>query len=220
MNNNDEFDNVIVKKGWGSEYLIFRNENLAIWLLSIDYNQETSLHAHCLKQTGLIVLDGIAKISFLNNSIILKGLDKIQIFNRRFHSTKSLSKRGTFLLEVENPVDKHDLVRFKDVYGRVDKPYEGKEHHLIKDETCVWLEPNKNTELHNCNLIIKEISSKEEIFQQDFEDMIVFLKGGIISKKNELIVCPGDVTSYSNIQVLLEQFDISPNSMILFINKK
>ena len=43
-----------------------------------------------------------------------------------FHSIKGLSKNGVSALEFETPMDKKDLVRFKDDYGRRSKPYEGK----------------------------------------------------------------------------------------------
>ena len=35
-----------------------------------------------------------------------------------FHSIKSISKEGLLALEFETPVDKNDLVRLKDSYGR------------------------------------------------------------------------------------------------------
>ena len=43
-----------------------------------------------------------------------------------FHSIKSISKEGLLALEFETPVDKNDLVRLKDSYGRKNKSYEGK----------------------------------------------------------------------------------------------
>ena len=43
-----------------------------------------------------------------------------------FHSIKSLSKKGLVALEFETPVNKKDLVRFKDSYGRRNKSYEEK----------------------------------------------------------------------------------------------
>ena len=43
-----------------------------------------------------------------------------------FHQIKSISKDGLLALEFETPSDKKDLVRFKDSYGRQDKPYEEK----------------------------------------------------------------------------------------------
>ena len=43
-----------------------------------------------------------------------------------FHSLKSISRNGLLALEFETPVNKNDLVRFKDSYGREKKSYEGK----------------------------------------------------------------------------------------------
>ena len=44
-----------------------------------------------------------------------------------FHSTKSLAqKKIVMVLEIETPINKKDLVRYKDNYGRENKPYEGK----------------------------------------------------------------------------------------------
>ena len=45
-----------------------------------------------------------------------------------FHSIKALSKNGLLALEFETPVNKNDLVRFKDDYGRQQKSYEGKKY--------------------------------------------------------------------------------------------
>ena len=44
-----------------------------------------------------------------------------------FHSIKSISKNLT-LLEFETPVDKNDLVRLYDNYGRKNTPYENKKN--------------------------------------------------------------------------------------------
>ena len=52
-NNLNSFYNKIVKKPWGKEYLIFQNNVVAIWLLSIEPGKNTSLHCHPTKKTGL-----------------------------------------------------------------------------------------------------------------------------------------------------------------------
>ena len=54
------------RKPWGHEYLIYKNEDIAIWHLFINKWESTSLHCHPNKKTGLLVLRGGAKISFLN----------------------------------------------------------------------------------------------------------------------------------------------------------
>ena len=48
-----------------------------------------------------------------------------------FHSIKSISREGLLALEFETPVNKNDLVRFKDSYGRQQKSYEGKKYTKI-----------------------------------------------------------------------------------------
>ena len=58
----------IVKKPWGYEYLAYENEYVAIWFLYIKHNHATSFHCHPNKTTGLILLDGQAETSFLNNT--------------------------------------------------------------------------------------------------------------------------------------------------------
>ena len=60
-----------------------------------------------------------------------------------FHSIKSLSKDGLLALEFETPVDKRDLVRFKDAYGRRSKSYEGKEFTKLISSDFIKLKKPK-----------------------------------------------------------------------------
>ena len=41
-----DYSNVIVKKPWGYEYLVFKNDWVAIWLLHIVRKRKTSMHFH------------------------------------------------------------------------------------------------------------------------------------------------------------------------------
>ena len=82
----------------------------------------------------------------------MKAPSKIMIRPGLFHSTKCLSKDGCILLEIESPIDKNDLVRFKDQYGREQKPYEGLEKmKKITSKEIVFKEPKKIKEA-NLNL--------------------------------------------------------------------
>ena len=60
-----KYQDLIVEKPWGYEYLAYENKDVALWALYISYDQETSLHCHPNKDTGLIVLDGSVNVSFL-----------------------------------------------------------------------------------------------------------------------------------------------------------
>ena len=64
---------------------------------------------------------------------ILKAPSKLMIRPGLFHSTKAISKKGAVVLEIETPINKDDLVRYKDSYGRENKPYEGKNKMRRKD---------------------------------------------------------------------------------------
>ena len=47
----NKYDNKIVMKPWGYEYVVFRNKNnLSVTLLNIDFNKSTSLHCHPKKK--------------------------------------------------------------------------------------------------------------------------------------------------------------------------
>ena len=53
------FDDKLISKPWGSEYVIYRNKKkLSITLVKIKKNKSTSLHCHPKKKTGFIILQG------------------------------------------------------------------------------------------------------------------------------------------------------------------
>jgi quercetin dioxygenase-like cupin family protein len=130
----------IVKKPWGYEYLAYENENVGLWFLYIAPGQSTSMHCHPKKTTGLVLLDGEAEISFLADKRQLKSLDKVMIRRGLFHSTKAVSDKGAFVFEIETPVDKQDLVRLNDQYGRASKPYEDDTFEEAKTNDCYLLD--------------------------------------------------------------------------------
>lgn len=218
------YEDVIVKKPWGEEYLIYQNKNLGIWYLHIEKDQKTSMHCHPKKNTGLVVLDGSAEVSFLKNNISLKGVDKIMIFRGRFHSTRALSPGGAHIIEVEAPQDKHDLVRLHDEYGREGKPYEGKNKEVPKTEDCLWIEdPEKNShnlyKFNNCEIKIESITNKEDILNRPYEESLVILDGGLVSKQGDYIVQPGDVIAGHTLNEIGPIFDITPEILVLSINR-
>lgn len=115
---------VVVDKPWGYEYLMFENKDVAVWVLFLKYKAKTSTHCHPKKKTSLLVLDGKVETSSLDSLFILESMDGIIIERGVFHSTKAVSVRGSFVMEIESPVKKSDLVRLKDEYGRENLGYE------------------------------------------------------------------------------------------------
>src|SRR3989338_6373340 len=116
------YQTTIVKKPWGYEYLAYENDEVGLWCLFIAKDQQTSMHCHPQKTTGLILLDGEVDVSFFNDSFKLLPGRKLMIRRGLFHSTKALSENGAFVFEIEAPKDKHDLIRLQDKYGRIAKP--------------------------------------------------------------------------------------------------
>ena len=48
------YDDKVVMKPWGYEYVVFRNKNnLSVTLLNINYGKSTSLHCHPKKKVAL-----------------------------------------------------------------------------------------------------------------------------------------------------------------------
>jgi len=214
-----DYNNVVVKKPWGKEYLCYRNKEVAIWHLHIEADKETSMHCHPNKNTGFVVLDGKAKLSFLRNSVDLEGLDKIHIFRSRFHSTRAIT--DSFILEIETPEDKHDLVRLDDAYGRAGTEYEGKTFHTEKDQYCFWIPeaeliPNELV-INNCLLKHLKVKYKEQILDKTEEDIYVVTNGGIVTDKKQKVVWPGDVIDGKTLHRLATAFEIENDTTMIHI---
>ena len=216
----------IVKKPWGYEYLAYENEHVALWFLYIKHTHSTSLHCHPNKTTGLILLDGKAEVSFLNDTNKLKPTDKVMIRKGLFHSTKATDERGAWIFEVETPVDKQDLVRFKDNYGREGKPYEDETFEIPKVEDCLWIEePKNNSQLiynfANCELIVKNIDNVSDIAKLDDSLNVMFLKGGLQSEYGQNVAGPGDIVVSNTLKQLIEVFTkVDPQTIIMIIKQQ
>ncbi|MEN6576880.1 MAG: thiamine pyrophosphate-binding protein [Phycisphaerales bacterium] len=132
------YEDVIVKKPWGYEYLVFENDHVAIWMLQIVRKRKTSMHCHPRKRTGLILLSGDAEFHHLDGSIPLGRLSAVNIDAGTFHSTEAasslpidpISENGIWVMEIESPPLKEDLCRMSDTYGRAGATYEGADHMI------------------------------------------------------------------------------------------
>jgi mannose-6-phosphate isomerase-like protein (cupin superfamily) len=216
----------IVKKPWGYEYLAYENKHIALWFLYIKHTHSTSLHCHPNKTTGLILLDGKAEVSFLNDTNKLNPTNKVMIRKGLFHSTKATDGRGAWVFEIETPVDKQDLVRFKDNYGREGKPYEDETFEIPKVEDCLWIEePKNNSQLiynfANCELIVKNIDNVSDIAELDDSLNVMFLKGGLQSEYGQNVAGPGDIVVSNTLKQLIEVFtQVDPQTVIMIIKQQ
>jgi acetolactate synthase-1/2/3 large subunit len=142
-----EYEGQLIKKPWGFEWESFNNGAAAVWILHIAAKRKTSLHCHPNKRTVLFVLKG--SVQFTTRSMhtdvfafegkraytdtrVMHALEFVEIPKGQYHQTEAVSvldgypsaEDGAWVLEIEEPSDKNDLVRMADEYGREDKPYE------------------------------------------------------------------------------------------------
>lgn len=193
---NQNYADVIVKKPWGYEYLVFENGQTAIWLLHVARKQRTSMHAHLNKATSLVLFSGAAVCHHLDGEIKLRELDGIKIDKGAFHSTEAYSdlaitpqsENGVWVMEIESPVDKSDLVRVKDEYGRQGASYEGVDNMVFDVKQCLKLKTPRTKDIFkrksfNCNLTMVSGAA---------------LKSMKISDKDALIAVVGNTGKESN----------------------
>jgi|SaaInlV_200m_DNA_6_1039755.scaffolds.fasta_scaffold01111_2 acetolactate synthase-1/2/3 large subunit len=183
---NLDYNDSIVKKPWGYEYLVFENENVAIWMLHISRIQKTSMHSHPNKTTALILLGGDkAKISSIDKKYILKESDCLMIGKSAFHQTEAvsdisnipMSQNGIWVMEIESPVDKSDLVRLKDNYGRVGNAYEGESNMVCSPVKHLRLDYAKSDyeKFDFFNQKLTMIQSNKNLLTIESENAYVFL---------------------------------------------
>ncbi len=220
-----EFEGVIVNKPWGHEYLMYQNGAVAVWYLHIHGGAQTSMHCHPRKKTGLILISGEARVSFLNDSVCLKPLSKLTIRAGLFHSTAALSAEGIALLEIETPCDKANLVRLEDEYGREEQPYEGSNALSHSTDNCVVLSHPQSGkrlqyELHDCVLCVERSEDATALRNRSPEEIIAVMDGGLMSRSGEPVLSAGDVVSANTLDRLAETFDAPQGASLLTIRKR
>lgn len=194
-----------IKKPWGFEYLLFENNNVAIWHLFIDAYQQTSMHCHPNKKTGLIVLDGAAKISFLDGEHKLFYGEKIMIRNGVFHRTTSMTPYPLQLFEIENPVNKQDIVRLDDLYGRTHSDYMGD-----SSINTIPFDIYSNNFIGKCAISYTTLNNDYFEYNNDLFDNFIITDGSVQSD-NYVVAGPGDIISYKNLKRLYQRFQSNFN---------
>lgn len=205
-----DYSKVVVKKPWGYEYLIFENESVAVWILYLKNGALTSMHCHPGKKTSLVVLQGKVVCSSLTNQFERVVGDGLLIDKGAFHQTRSVSEFGAFVMEIETPVNKRDLVRLKDTYGREGKGYEKSDKHSVNLQNYNYLSLhtpeipyNLKKQFGQCSLTFKKISLSQgidELFTLNKEDVISVLRGQILDHNGETIVEVGDTVTFEELK--------------------
>ena len=189
----DYYDNRIVYKPWGYEYVVFRSgKKLSVTILNINPNKSTSLHCHPKKKTGFILLSGRAQIQlglWKQDSKIYKSPSKLMIRTGLFHSIKCISKKPLIALEFETPVAKNDLVRYYDKYGRENISYEkGNKKTLIKDNLIKFNKDFKKKQKYIIGLsqiYLERHKNFAKLIKEDNSTIFGILGGNVINSKKK-----------------------------------
>lgn len=220
----NSYKDIVVRKPWGYEYLVYESPDVALWLLHIEKNKATSLHCHPMKTTGLILLEGEAEIGFIADSKVIQAPSKQMIRRGLFHSTTALSENGVIVLEIETPNDKQDLIRLVDNYGRSKKGYETQNEWYSKTSAQIWIENPKQGMtsiylLNNTEILVSHISTLSEVHQFLDDEIVMFLNGGIgkeVSGRKHLATVPGDIGIGSVIKKVATGMEYcSPETIVL-----
>jgi len=226
---NAYYDNRIVFKPWGHEYVVYRYKNiLSVTLLNINPAKSTSLHCHPTKKTGFVLLRGKALIQlglWKSERKIYKSPSKLMIRTGLFHSIKCVSKKPLLALEFETPINKNDLVRFNDKYGREKKPYEqGKKFsNLNKKKVFNQLyEFKKEKKYFFDNTVVKlEVHKNfKKLVVEKNDTIFAVLNGGVCNKKKQKVLSPGDIIKTGTFKKLAQAFKIDKKLTVLKINNE
>ncbi len=201
-----DYSKVVVTKPWGYEYLLFQNHYCAVWVLYLRPKALTSMHSHPVKTTSLIVVDGEAECSGLNSTLKLRSGEAVYIDKGVFHQTQATSSEGAYVIEIETPVNKRDLVRLKDAYGRTGQGYEDYHYHSKDLNNYNYINLDRSLEglyntrkrLGHCTLTFHRLQPGEcedlwSTFKPD--DLIVVLSGAFQDQQNQNLYKTGEIFS-------------------------
>lgn len=167
-----DYSKFVIKKPWGYEHLIFQNKNISIWILCLKSKKHTSLHAHKLKQTYLIPITNKIKLNTFEKLFNLKKKNPLLIHKKVFHQSFNPGLKSEFMMEIELPNLKNDIIRFHDYYGRKDNNF--------------YIENKNNIQNINKKFINKFTKSKTLHFYKEKILFIKFQKNSCLSK-NEIL---------------------------------
>ncbi len=196
-----DYSKVVVTKPWGYEYLWYQNASVAVWMLYLKPGHATSLHCHLRKRTSLIVVAGQVVCSTLENRNKLASLDAMVLEPCVFHTTEAISDDGVFVIEVETPPLKGDLVRLKDRFGRAGTGYESATHYATDLAAYAYqpFTPHASYQFRALHFALRSLQTSEQAHQvcADTQLMVTFL-GRLVAGQKVLVetgeaVCPTDL---------------------------
>jgi len=225
---NFSYDNRIISKPWGEEYVIFKNKKkIAITYLKIKKGLSTSLHCHPKKKTGFLILKGTAKVQigiYKKNIVSYPPMSILVLRPGLFHQIKASNYTDLFALELESPYFKSDLIRMKDDYGRSNKGYENLKNsrRILKKDTLFEIpkfnKKNRYT-LNNTQIEISHYKNLDQFKSYDDKSVSIVLDGKILSKKNKTVITVGEIVKSYTLKQLTEHFKINGSLLLLKASK-
>jgi hypothetical protein len=215
--NNFDYRNIVVNKPWGYEYLWFQNESVAIWFLRLTPGQSTSLHCHAKKRTSLIVLDGAIQCSTIDDKYRLNTLEAVVLEPCVFHSSMAVADEGAFIMEIETPPMKGDLVRMHDAYGRQGTGYE-KTNEYSKDFSKYEFHPFEQKDYKSWKFRNLEISFTEKQPSDSMDTVMIVPISNSIKMKSKKVIDIGEAVPIDKDTFQNEQI-ITPNYQFLVFKR-
>ncbi|MDB9934058.1 thiamine pyrophosphate-binding protein, partial [Candidatus Thioglobus sp.] len=188
----------------------------------------TSMHCHPGKKTSLVVLEGKVSCSNITKTLDRSAGEGLLIEKGVFHQTTTISKTGAFVMEIETPVNKRDLVRLKDKYGREGKGYETEDQHSFNTQNYNYislqnLDIQYNLKKHfgQCSMVFKKLTDEkilDEILELNPTDIICILEGKLLRLSNQSVIDVGDTMTVKTLKKF-GRLHASRNTEILIIKK-
>ena len=214
-----DYRNVVVNKPWGYEYLWFQNEAVAIWFLRLTPGQSTSLHCHAKKRTSLIVLDGAVQCSTIDDKYQLNTLEAVVLESCVFHSSMAVAEEGAFIMEIETPPMKGDLVRMHDAYGRQGTGYENINEYS-NDFSMYEYHPFEQKDYKSWKFKNLEISLTKKQPEESNDTIMIVPITNTIKMRSKKVIDVGEAVQMNNDPFQNEEI-ITPNySFLVFKSLK
>lgn len=199
-------DSVInIKKPWGFELIIIKNDNYVIKNLNVNKGCRLSLQHHEYKVETMFVTSGLIKITYYeldynprhDLEVILKPGDYFHIPNKTVHRVEAIE--DSVILEVStNHLE--DIVRHSDDYGRIE---DMSTCCRRKDSAC------------ECAYTTLTVSEHNEISKRVYDDMQLVLKEISAKKDREVMHC--HETYFEMIKEKDKRFSKNTSIMLMII---
>lgn len=225
---NMNYNNRVIIKPWGEEYVIFKNKKkIAITYLKVKKGHSTSLHCHPTKKTGFLILKGTAEVQVGIYKKNIKKYNPLSILVLRpglFHKIKANNKSDLYALEIENPYLKQDLVRMEDNYGRSKTGYESlKNSRKLNSQDIIFKIPRKNKNynysLNGIKINIAYYKNFNSFNSKKNKSVSIVLDGRIISENKKTVISSGEIVKSVTLKKLTEYFSIERKILILNAKK-